>query len=66
MPIVIENISPERGDDEANDYRLSINGKEIAVFTHYRDFGLADCLSLAAEAARKVAASPFLTLQEKQ
>jgi hypothetical protein len=55
MPITIENISPERDQSEPHDYRLSINGEEIATFKHYRDLGLADCLSLAAEAVRRAA-----------
>lgn len=53
MPIVIENISPERDPSAPHDYRLSINGNEIAVFQHYREYGLADCLSIAASAVRR-------------
>jgi hypothetical protein len=44
MPILIENTSPDRDESEAHDYRLSINGKQIATFTHYRDLGLAEAV----------------------
>lgn len=54
MSIIIQNIS----DDETpllgeNTYRLMINHKIIATFTHIRADGLAECLRAAAEAAER-------------
>lgn len=65
-PIEIANISPHRAPHELSDYEISINGKPIVAFTHFRDLGLADCLSLAADAVRRLGAAEKLALKDKQ
>lgn len=51
MAIIIQNMGGNPlGECE---YRLQINNKTIAYFTHSRPDGLAECLRRAAKAAEK-------------
>lgn len=54
MPIRITNVTPHPTPRGLNHYRIDVNGITIAEFDHYPDLGMADCLSLAAEAVRKL------------
>jgi hypothetical protein len=50
MPIIIENITDVPTSQGSNQYRIRVNQKVIAEFSHMREQGIAECLRRAAEA----------------